>query len=58
MRGWGADYWWQNERQPYYNVLAQGDLDTMRSFLDFVSLPSLPHGFWPKALLASWAVSS
>ena len=38
MRGWGADYWWQNERQPYYNVLAQGDLDTMRSFLDFVSL--------------------
>ena len=44
MRGWGADYWWQNERQPYYNVLAQGDLDTMRSFLDFVSPPSSPHG--------------
>ena len=41
MRGWGADYWWQNERQPYYNVLAQGDLDTMRSFLDFVSLSFL-----------------
>jgi alpha-L-fucosidase 2 len=34
-RGWGADYWWQNERQPYYNVLAQGDFDTMRSFLGF-----------------------
>ena len=36
-RDWGADYWWQNERQPYYNALAQGDIDTMRSFLDFYS---------------------
>jgi len=34
-RDWGADYWWQNERQPYYNALAQGDFDTMRSFLGF-----------------------
>ena len=34
-RGWGAGYWWQNTRQPYYNVLAQGDADTMRSFLNF-----------------------
>ena len=41
-RDWGADYWWQNERQPYYNVLAQGDIDTMRSFLDFY-LRMLPY---------------
>lgn len=41
-RSWGADYWWQNERQPYYNVLAQGDFDTMRSFLDFY-LRMLPY---------------
>ena len=41
-RGWGAGYWWQNERPPYYNALAQGDLDTMRSFLDFY-LRMLPY---------------
>eukprot|EP00040_Diaphanoeca_grandis_P035429 m.222904 g.222904 ORF g.222904 m.222904 type:complete len:925 (-) comp33386_c2_seq2:269-3043(-) len=41
-RSWGAGYWWQNERQPYYNALAQGDLDTMRSFLDFY-LRALPY---------------
>ena len=35
FRGWGAGYWWQNGRQPYYNALAQGDVDTMRAFLDF-----------------------
>lgn len=34
-RDWGAGYWWQNTRQPYYNVLQQGDIDTSRSFLDF-----------------------
>eukprot|EP01047_Picozoa_sp_COSAG01_P082182 COSAG01_NODE_16679_length_1216_cov_0.825425_1_plen_74_part_00 len=26
---------WQNTRQPYYNVLAQGDYDSMRAFLEF-----------------------
>ena len=41
-RDWGADYWWQNERQPYYNAVAQGDLDTMRAFLDFY-LRMLPY---------------
>ena len=41
-RDWGADYWWQNERQPYYNALAQGDFDTMRSFLNFY-LRMLPY---------------
>jgi hypothetical protein len=41
-RSWGAGYWWQNERQPYYNTLQQGDLDTMRSFLDFY-LRMLPY---------------
>ena len=34
-RGCGAAYWWQNTRQPYYNVLAQGDYDSMRAFLGF-----------------------
>ena len=38
----GAAYWWQNERQPYYNVLPQGDADTMRAFLDFY-LRMLPY---------------
>ena len=41
-RDWGAGYWWQNTRQPYYNVLAQGDFDTMSSFLDFY-LRMLPY---------------
>ena len=41
-RDWGADYWWQNERQPYYNTIAQGDFDTMRAFLDFY-LRMLPY---------------
>ena len=27
FRTWGADYWWQNTRQPYYNALISGDLD-------------------------------
>ena len=35
-------YWWQNTRQPYYNVLQQGDIDTSRSFLDFY-LRMLPY---------------
>ena len=34
-RGCGAAYWWQNTRQPYYNVLRQGDYDSMRAFLGF-----------------------
>ena len=33
---------WQNDRQPYYNTLVQGDLDTQRSFLDFY-LRMLPY---------------
>lgn len=33
---------WQNERQPHYNTLAAGDVDTMRSFLDFY-LRMLPY---------------
>jgi len=41
-RSWGAGYWWQNTRQPYYNALAQGDVDTMRAFLDFY-LRMLPY---------------
>ena len=32
----------QNERQPHYNTLAQGDTDTMRSFLNFY-LRMLPY---------------
>eukprot|EP01043_Picozoa_sp_COSAG02_P025966 COSAG02_NODE_1480_length_12399_cov_250.195935_6_plen_381_part_00 len=28
---------WQGTRHPYYNVLAAGDIDTMRSMLDFYS---------------------
>jgi len=40
-RSWGAGYWWQNTRQPYYNALAQGDVDMMRSFLNFY-LKQLP----------------
>ena len=34
-RQWGADYWWQNTRQPYYNSLMQGDVDVLNSLLDF-----------------------
>ena len=41
-RDWADAYWWQNTRQPYYNALQQGDLDTMRSFLDFY-LRMLPY---------------
>ncbi len=41
-RSWGADYWWQNERQPYYNTIAAGDLDTLKAFLDFY-LRMLPY---------------
>jgi hypothetical protein len=41
-RDWGADYWWQNTRQPYYNGIAQGDTDTMQAFLDFY-LRMLPY---------------
>lgn len=29
----------QNERQPYYNAVAQGDFDTMRSFLEYNFCP-------------------
>ena len=29
-RDWGACYWFQNTRQPYYNALAAGDLDIFR----------------------------
>eukprot|EP00658_Telonema_sp_P-2_P011199 TRINITY_DN14256_c0_g2_i1.p1 TRINITY_DN14256_c0_g2~~TRINITY_DN14256_c0_g2_i1.p1 ORF type:complete len:882 (+),score=184.58 TRINITY_DN14256_c0_g2_i1:195-2840(+) len=42
FRQWGSGYWWQNTRQPYYNAIAQGDQDTMRSFLDFY-LRMLPY---------------
>lgn len=46
-RSWGSGYWWQNTRQPYYNALAQGDVDTMRSFFDFY-LRMLPYvQAWP-----------
>jgi hypothetical protein len=34
-RQWGTGYWWQGTRHPYYNALAAGDIDTMRSMLDF-----------------------
>lgn len=38
----GADYWWQNTRQPYYNSLATGDVDVLRSMLAFY-LRMLPY---------------
>ena len=34
-RDWGACYWFQNTRQPYYNALAAGDLDIMRPLYTF-----------------------
>eukprot|EP00756_Hemistasia_phaeocysticola_P054157 Hpha_TRINITY_DN30099_c0_g1::TRINITY_DN30099_c0_g1_i1::g.21506::m.21506 len=34
-RDWGAAYWWQNTRQPYYNSLVQGDFDVLSSCLAF-----------------------
>jgi hypothetical protein len=34
-RDWGACYWFQNERQPYYNTLAAGDLDIQRPLYAF-----------------------
>jgi hypothetical protein len=34
-RQWGADWWWQNTREPYYNCLAMGDRDMLHKFFDF-----------------------
>ena len=34
-RVWGEAYWWQGTRHPYYNCLDAGDVDTLRSMLDF-----------------------
>eukprot|EP00937_MAST-01D_sp_MAST-1D-sp2_P000388 g388.t1 len=35
FRQWGACYWFQNTRQPYYNTLAAGDLDIQRPLYAF-----------------------
>ena len=44
-RDWGGGIWWQNTRQPYYNALASGDLDMLRSFYQFyVKLLPLVQG--------------
>jgi len=42
-RSWGACYWFQNTRQPYYNALAAGDLDIMRPLFAFYnkSIPAI-----------------
>lgn len=42
-RDWGACYWFQNTRQPYYNALAAGDLDIMRPLYEFYnrSIPAI-----------------
>ena len=47
-RQWGKAYWWQGTRHPYYNALAAGDIDTMRSMLDFYTrmLPYLLRGVY------------
>ena len=34
-RDWGGGFWWQNTRQPYYNMLASGDLDLLRAVYPF-----------------------
>ncbi len=34
-RDWGACYWFQNTRQPYYNALAAGDIDIFQPLLAF-----------------------
>eukprot|EP01065_Artemidia_motanka_P037917 TRINITY_DN46809_c0_g1_i1.p1 TRINITY_DN46809_c0_g1~~TRINITY_DN46809_c0_g1_i1.p1 ORF type:complete len:868 (+),score=251.77 TRINITY_DN46809_c0_g1_i1:55-2658(+) len=34
-RDWGACYWWQNTRQPYYNSIAQGDTDVLHRMFEF-----------------------
>eukprot|EP01084_Bolivina_argentea_P274708 468279_1 len=31
-KDWGAAFWWQNTRQPYYNTLHSGDLDLNENF--------------------------
>ena len=31
-KDWGAAFWWQNTRQPYYNTLVAGDLDLNQNF--------------------------
>ena len=42
-RDWGACYWFQNTRQPYYNALAAGDLDMLRPMFRFYnrSIPAM-----------------
>lgn len=34
-RDWAGGFWWQNTRQPYYNMLASGDLDLLRAVYPF-----------------------
>lgn len=52
-RQWGKAYWWQGTRHPYYNALAAGDIDTMRSMLDFYTrmLPYLLRGVYSLYIL-------
>ena len=32
FKDWGAGFWWQNTRQPYYNTLISGDFDLNENF--------------------------
>ncbi|MGN1265093.1 MAG: DUF5703 domain-containing protein, partial [Muribaculaceae bacterium] len=34
-RMWGPDYWWQNTRLMYHPMLASGDFDMMKPFIDY-----------------------
>ena len=64
FRDWGACYWFQNERQPYYNTLVAGDLDIQRPLYAFYmkSLDAIKArtanefganvtgGYWPETM--------
>ena len=36
-RYWGQDFWWQNVREPYQSMLAQGDIEEMRVVLEYAA---------------------